>query len=70
MSDERDDAIVLANKLLDQHWADPDDDLRVLARQLLRAHEHKAALYNLLRQTYSVEAIQRALTPPETGTEP
>ena len=33
---ERTDAIRLANKLLDVPNADPDDDLRLLARQLLR----------------------------------
>lgn len=36
---ERDDAIALANRLLDEPHADPDDDLRVLARQLIRATE-------------------------------
>jgi hypothetical protein len=33
---ERDFAIRLANKVLDVLWADPDDDLRTLARQFLR----------------------------------
>lgn len=36
---ERDRAILLANKVLDHHNADPDDDLAVLARQFLRAIE-------------------------------
>jgi hypothetical protein len=39
MSDERTDAIKLANRLLDVPWSDPDDDLRTLARQLLRRTE-------------------------------
>jgi hypothetical protein len=37
--DERDQAIVLANRLLDEVCCDPDDDLRVLSRQLLRRIE-------------------------------
>jgi hypothetical protein len=36
---ERDEAIILANKVLDRINADPDDDLCVLARQFLRAVE-------------------------------
>ena len=36
---EKEDAIILANKVLDRINADPDDDLAVLARQLLRALE-------------------------------
>ncbi len=36
---ERDDAIKLAHRLLDDASADPDDDLRMLARQLLRYRE-------------------------------
>jgi hypothetical protein len=39
VSDERNEALVLADKLLDQPWADPDDDLRTLARQLLRREQ-------------------------------
>jgi hypothetical protein len=36
---EKEFAIILANKVLDRINADPDDDLAVLARQLLRALE-------------------------------
>lgn len=36
---EKEEAIALANRLMDEPNADPDDDLRVLSRQLLRAHE-------------------------------
>jgi hypothetical protein len=36
---ERDEALALADKLLDEPMADPDDDLRTLARQLVRANE-------------------------------
>jgi hypothetical protein len=41
---ERSDAVRLAGKLLDEPGADPDDDLRVLSRQLLRHVEAVAAL--------------------------
>ena len=36
---ERAQAIALANRILDRPSGDPDDDLGVLARQLLRATE-------------------------------
>lgn len=36
---ERTEAFILANRLLDEPNADPDDDLRILARQLLRKTE-------------------------------
>jgi hypothetical protein len=36
---ERTDADKLANRLLDEPNADPDDDLRMLSRQLLRRNE-------------------------------
>jgi hypothetical protein len=38
-SSEFDDAIKLAQRLLDEPNCDPDDDLRLLSRQLLRLHE-------------------------------
>jgi hypothetical protein len=36
---ELNEALALANRLLDEPMADPDDDLRVLSRQLQRTHE-------------------------------
>jgi hypothetical protein len=36
---EKNEAILLANKILDRVRGDPDDDLAVLARQFLRALE-------------------------------
>lgn len=36
---EKEEAIKLAHRLLDEPNADPDDDLRILSRQLLRARE-------------------------------
>ncbi len=43
-TDERVSALELANRLLDEPNADPDDDLRVLARQLLRRTEENVRL--------------------------
>lgn len=40
---EREQAIVLANKILDRPSHDPDDDLAVLSRQFLRALEKPVA---------------------------
>lgn len=58
---ELDDVRVLAEKLLDQPWVDPDDDLRTLARNFLRADERATRYYRLLRFYYSVDAINAAL---------
>ena len=44
LSDERREALVLADAILDRPNADPDDDLAVLARHLLRAQESIDAL--------------------------
>jgi len=41
---ELDEAVELANKVLDRINADPDDDLAVLARQFLRALEREQKL--------------------------
>ncbi len=37
--DKRDEAIELANRMLDRPYADPDEDRAILARQLLRTIE-------------------------------
>jgi hypothetical protein len=37
---EFEETVLLANKLLDEPWCDPDDRLRMLARQFVRATEH------------------------------
>ena len=46
---EREDAIKLANRVLERPYADPDDDLAVLARQFLRCTEIRD-LYTELRE--------------------
>lgn len=47
---ERTDAIKLARRLLDEPNADPDDDLRMLSRQLLRSHETIDRMHAQLRE--------------------
>jgi regulator of sirC expression with transglutaminase-like and TPR domain len=58
VSDERAEAMALAAKLLDQPWADPDDDLRTLSRQLLRAEER---ITRLLEDNAGVRSINKLL---------
>lgn len=41
-SKERDEAIAIANRWLDEPWSDPDDDLRIVARQFMRSLERAA----------------------------
>jgi hypothetical protein len=41
---ETDEAVIIANKILDRVNADPDDDLAILARQFLRAREQIAKM--------------------------
>jgi hypothetical protein len=41
---ERQAAILLANRLLDEPNADPDDDLRILAQQFMRANDRVSYL--------------------------
>lgn len=48
-SAERQRALELAERILDRPNADPDDDLAVLARQLIRAQEE----INSLRQRHA-----------------
>lgn len=61
--DERAQAIVLANRILDRINADPDDDLAVLSRQLLRLRElvlavaDSAVLDRDDNQTYLVDFL-------------
>lgn len=52
--DEEAEAVIVANALLDVPYADPDDDLRMLSRQLLRRHEE------LARKQYLLKALERA----------
>jgi hypothetical protein len=39
MENELDEALSLANHWLDKPYIDPDDDLSVVSRQLIRQHE-------------------------------
>jgi hypothetical protein len=47
---ERESSRILANKILDRPSGDPDDDLAVLARQLLRADEEIERLRSVSQQ--------------------
>lgn len=57
MGDERTEAVALADRLLDVPYADPDDDLRILARQLLRRHEEIERLRAALERIVSMSCI-------------
>lgn len=46
---EREQALRLADRLLDEPYADPDDDLRLLARQLTRAVETQKVMLAAIR---------------------
>jgi hypothetical protein len=50
MADELHDALELANRLLDELNADPDDDLRMLSRQLTRQFESHQRYKRALQQ--------------------
>ena len=55
--DERENAIKVAHAVLDQPWRDPDDDISVLARQLLRANEAVDALNAKLSDLYEGRSV-------------
>lgn len=60
MSDELDRAVKIATVVLDRVNADPDDDLAVLSRQLLRAHEHITHMQRVsTQQVLDYRSIQR-----------
>jgi hypothetical protein len=48
-SKELDEAIAAANRQLDEPFADPDDDIRTVARQFLRSRETIERLCTALR---------------------
>jgi hypothetical protein len=54
---ETEQAIILANKVLDRVNGDPDDDLAVLARQLLRALERPLAAVEIYSAATSLARI-------------
>lgn len=60
---ETEEAIALANRVLDRVNADPDDDMAILARQFLRAHEgveHGGKIRNWLRAQANAEKEPKA----------
>lgn len=62
MSNELNDALRLADRLLEEPYADPDDDLRVLARHLRRQFESHER-YKKALQTANGFLIQHDLEP-------
>lgn len=50
--DERLQVLELANRLLDEPNADPDDDLRALSRQLVRRTEELGYVYRCITGGY------------------
>lgn len=62
MADELHDALRLADRLLDEPNADPDDDLRMLSRQLTRQFESHQRYKNAL-QTANGRLIMHDLEP-------
>lgn len=76
MASELDDALRLADKLLDAPMADPDDDLRMLSRQLRRQNEvyerYKLALtrangYLIIQ---GLEPVKLEYGEPDVGAKP
>jgi hypothetical protein len=62
---EEEEAVILANRLLEIPYADPDDDLRVLSRQLLRRHEELAQKQLQSVTTAAPQAINARLVSHE-----
>jgi hypothetical protein len=58
MRKERSRALALANAILDRPDMDPDDDLVVLARQLIRAQEEIELARGLMRAQEEIDAGQ------------
>lgn len=63
MNNELEDAIILANKVLDDYRLDPDGDLCILARQFLRALEREE---NLNESCSSIQDAYSRLKYPDT----
>lgn len=61
------DAIELANRLLDEPYVDPDDDLRMLARQLLRRQEAVEKLENRLAELSDNGCTLKIMVKMEAG---
>jgi hypothetical protein len=51
---EREEAIALAHRVLDKPYIDPDGDICLLARQLLRSEEREATLAKKLEEADAV----------------
>jgi len=61
---ENSQAVILAHKIMDRNFIDPDDDLAVLARQLIRAEESKhaeRAAHERTKEEGEVDKIMRSV---------
>ena len=56
---EKEEAVKLANAVLEKPYLDPDGDISVLARQFLRAREEIDAMREALRQALIVADKQQ-----------
>lgn len=54
---EQEQAIRIANVVLDRPFADPDDDLAILSRALIRATEAKAEIFAELKAAHGLVAV-------------
>ena len=64
---EKEEARILANKILDRIDGDPDDDLAMLSRQLLRADESIASFAKPITQ-YELFEVRHRCAPTTDGT--
>ena len=54
---EKESSVILANKILERPNADPDDDLAVLARQLLRREERLQLISDIAEGSGTVNSL-------------
>lgn len=79
--EEHEEALLLAGKILDRPHADPDDDLAILARQLLRTREQLNAIWHAYGCAHNdcasctadyfiIEGLRKKLGPPTSYQSP
>jgi hypothetical protein len=54
---EKDSVLILANKILDRPFGDPDDDLAVLSRQLLRREERLQTIIDIAEGSTTANSL-------------
>ena len=53
---ERDNALKMANAVLDRPYADPDDDLAIIARQFIRCNESCVRTWSALEKSVALQS--------------